>query len=153
MSEGGLIKGVGKVKMLFLNDNNFIDVVREPQFPGLVTVCASSPLALAPYRRYSEGAIVRNTDPGATLPYMVHITLANALQLIGTESHNLEFVEENISPAAVAYCFSGYEKEGGNQSWGYCWPDEIEDVRSALDDLEDIVFYPLFEVPSDLPAK
>jgi hypothetical protein len=153
MSVGGLIKGVGKVKMLFLNDNVFIDAVREPQFPELVTMCASSPLGLAPYRRYSEGSIVRNPDPESMLPYMLHVTLRNALQLIGTEPHNLDFVEENISPEAVAYCFSGHQKVDGNQTWGYCWPDEIDDVRFALDDLEDIDFYPLFEVPSELPAK
>lgn len=135
--------------MLFLTENDFIDVVKEEQFQDVVTVSASSPLVLSRFRRYSEGKIIMNAD-NMVFPYIVHVTIDDAAHLIkSSRVYGAEKVA-NFSPEPVAYCYRGYERETENPTWGYCWPAEVDDVYFSLDDLEDVRFYPLFEIPKEL---
>jgi hypothetical protein len=135
--------------MLFLAENDFFDVVREEQFKDVVTVSASSPLALAKFRPHSEGMIIVNKDD-MVFPFMVHVTAGSAAYLLQTTRVFGAETVQQISPPAVAFCFRGTHSETQDPTGGYCWPDEVDDVYFALTDLEDISFYPLFEVPSDL---
>ena len=64
--------------MLFLADSDFIDVVKEEQFNDVVTVSASSPLALAKFKHHSEGKIIVNADNFA-FPFIAHHTRLSGL--------------------------------------------------------------------------
>lgn len=135
--------------MLFLTENEFIDVVQEEQFQDVVTVSSSSILALARFRRRSEGDIIVNAN-NEMLPYSVHVTRDDAAHLI--QSHRVWGAEkvDNFSPSPVAYCYRGYERETENAVWGYCWANEFDDYYCSQDDLEDVRFFPLFKVPKEL---
>jgi hypothetical protein len=135
--------------MLFLADDTFIDVVQEEQFQDVVTVSASSALALSKFKRHSEGKIIIN-PADMVFPYMVHVTIDSAAHLLQSSKVYGVKKEKNISPEPVAFCFRGIEKGTENPTWGYCWPGEVDDVYFSLDDVEDVHFFPLFEIPRDL---
>jgi hypothetical protein len=135
--------------MLFLTENDFVDVVKEQQFKDVVTVSASSALTLARFRRYSEGKIIVNPENMA-FPFMVHVSTSDAAHLIKSSRVYAADKVDNISPEPVAYCYRGFERETENPTWGYCWPNEVDDIYYSLDDLEDVSFYPLFEIPKEL---
>lgn len=135
--------------MLFLADNDFYDVVQEEQFNDVVTVSASSALALSKFKRHSEGKIIMNPADMA-FPFLVHVTIDSAAYLLKSSKVYGVKKEQNISPEPVAFCFRGTEKQTDNPTWGYCWPTEVDDVYFSLDDVEDVKFFPLFEVPREL---
>lgn len=135
--------------MLFLTDNDFIDVVKEEQFADVVTVSASSPLALAKFRHHSESKIVVNTENFA-FPFAVYVTPESAAHLLKcSRVYSAEKVA-SFSSEPVAYCFRGYDSETEDPTWGYCWPDEVEDIRFGIVGIKELSFYPLFEVPEEL---
>lgn len=135
--------------MLFLAENGFIDVVKEEQFEDVVTVSASSALSLAEFRRHSEGKIVVNAK-NLAFPFIVHVTPDSAAYLLKTTKVFVAEKVENFSPEPVAYCFRGTEEGTENPSWGYCWPNEVDDIRYGGIGIEEMSFYPLFEIPKEL---
>ncbi len=135
--------------MLFLNEDTFIDVVQEEQFQDVVTVSASSPLALSKFKRQSESKIIMNSNDMA-FPFMVHVTKDSAAQLLKTNKVYGVKKEENISPEPVAYCFRGFDSETEDPTWGYCSPNEVDDIKYGIIGVEEMSFFPLFEIPSEL---
>ena len=135
--------------MLFLKDNEFFDVVKEEQFEDVVTVSASSALSLSMFKRYSEGKIMMN-EKNFAFPFMVYVTPDTAAYLLKTTKVYVAEKVENFSPEPVAYCFRGIEEGTENPTWGYCWPNEIDDIRYGMPGIEEMSFYPLFEIPKEL---
>ncbi|MEY3129228.1 MAG: hypothetical protein RL405_548 [Actinomycetota bacterium] len=135
--------------MLFLTESDFIDVVKEEQFDDVVTVSASSPLALAKFKHHSENEIVVNTDNFA-FPFAVYVTRESAAHLLKCSRVYSAETVANFSPEPVAYCFRGYDSETEDPTWGYCWPDDVEHIRFGIVGVKDMNFYPLFEVPAEL---
>jgi hypothetical protein len=135
--------------MLFLDDIDFIDVVKEEQFNDVVTVSASSPLALAKFQYHSESKIIVN-DQNFAFPFTVHITPDSAAYLLKCNRVYSAEKVANISPGPVAFCYRGYDSETEDPTWGYCWPDEVDDIKYGIIGVKDMSLYPLFEVPSEL---
>ncbi len=80
--------------MLFLTESDFIDVVKEEQFDDVVTVSASSPLALAKFKHHSENEIVVNTDNFA-FPFAVYVTRESAASAV-------TILRQKIQPGVTA---------------------------------------------------
>lgn len=138
--------------MLFLADSDFIDVVKEEQFSDVLTVSASTLLALAKFRRHSESKIIVN-DQNLAFPFTVHVTPESAAHLLQcSRVYSAEKVA-NFSPEPVAFCFRGYDSETEDPTWGYCWPEDVEDIRYSIDGVRDVSFFPLFEVPIELQEE
>ena len=135
--------------MLFLTDSDFIDVVKEEQFNDVVTISASSPLALAKFKHHSESKIIVNGENFA-FPFTVHVTPESAAYLLKCNRVYSAEKVTNFSPEPVAFCFRGYDSETEDPTWGYCWPNEVDDIKYGIIGVKDMSFYPLFEIPREL---
>jgi hypothetical protein len=135
--------------MLFLIESDLIDVVKEDQFDDVVTVSAASPLALAKFKHHGEGDIVVNTE-NFTFPFAIYVTPDSAAHLLKSSRVYAAETVQSFSAKPVAYCFRGYDSETEDPTWGYCWPDEVDDLRFGIVGVKEMSFYPLFEVPAEM---
>lgn len=145
--------------MLFFIDGNFIEVVRESCYKGILTFCSPSREALIGLKSSTMGEPVRLA--GQSHKWALHLPEDQAPDFIGFAlARKVEEVDRITGPAlAFAYDFvleSSLESEGTVfGDYGYCWPDEIESVERSLYEREDpaaqgATFVPLWTLPDEL---
>jgi hypothetical protein len=130
--------------------------VVEAPYDRVLTIRASSEEALKPFTRLTSGQVVQ--VPHHIYTYIIHISE----DVIGREFdwkdiRNVEKVDRlTPEPTAFVYDFA-YEEEDGKVTgdYGYCWPNEIEEVTYTLrtsekEILGDPSFIPIFFIPREL---
>ena len=131
--------------MLFLVDDNLLDIVRENTYVDVLTVRSSNREALKPLTRYTGGGIVRVADP--IFPWIIHVPKGNTHLDIQYRTLCDSELINRITPEPQAYFFDYcYEDESGELvgDYGYCWPSEIAGVVKNLTQRE----YPVLDTPT-----
>ena len=148
--------------MLFLYENDFLEVLRENCYPGVYTFCADDAGVL---NRLSNGTGTM-AEPvqllNHTFAWALHIPDDRVFDVLKNVRHSdIEVVDRITAPAlAFAYDYitvSESEKEDGQRfgDYGYCWPEEIEATRSREMNSEDpptdeLIFVPIWTLPAEL---
>lgn len=145
--------------MLFFIDGNFIEVIRETCYKGVLTLCSPSRVALLKFNASTMGEPVRLA--GQNHKWAIHVPEDQAREFVPiAKLGSLESSERITGPAlAFAYDFvleSSLESEGNAVGdYGYCWPEEIDSVERGLYEREDpaaqgVTFVPLWILPLEL---
>lgn len=145
--------------MLFFIDGNFIEVVKETCYKGILTFCSPSRKALLALDGSTMAETVRLL--GQAHKWALHIPENQAPDFLsGVKSASLETVDRITGPAiAFAYDFvfeTSLHTEGpAHGDFGYCWPEEIESTERWLFEREDpandgVYFVPIWTTPDEL---
>ena len=139
--------------MMFLTKRGFIDVVREKDMQGMVTVRATTLAALAQFKRRTLSRAVLAERDAATWPYLLHMRVEDVNAVL--DNHKAYGAEKirRVSPKPVAFYFNAWQHEGSECVQGYVWPDEVDDTPYAIDGFDEWEFYPVFEVPAELRER
>jgi hypothetical protein len=149
--------------MLTLIDGEFVEVVREKAYPGVLSICCSSEAVAERFSRES-GTLAEPIEVGGRdLPWIIHVEADSCGKTFSGLRYWKDIEEvETFTPApkawGVAYILQSGEREDGS-FWGeydYCWPEEIGrrlDYLRAEEDLLDgseLVPVPLWHLPAEL---
>jgi hypothetical protein len=145
--------------MLFFIDGNFIEVLRESCYKGILTFCSPSRKALIGLKSSTMGEPVRLA--GQAHKWALHVPEDQAPDFIDFAlARKVEEVDRLTGPAlAFAYDFvleSSLESEGTVfGDYGYCWPDEVQDTHRRLFECDDpasgeVFFVPIWTLPDEL---
>lgn len=139
--------------MMFLTKFGFVDVVRERDFPGMVTVRSSTLGGLAQFKRRTMARPVMAVRDAALWPYLLHVRVEAANSALNT--HKIYGAEKirRVSPKPVAFYYNAWQHEGDDNAQGYAWPEEVDDLRWSIDGFDEWEFYPVFEVPAELRER
>lgn len=139
--------------MMFLTKGGFIDVVREKDMGGMLTVRATTLPALAQLKRRTFSKPVLAVRDAATWPYLLHMRAEDInAALKNHKAYGAEKIRR-VSPKPVAFYYNAWQHEGDDNVQGYVWPDEVEDMPYAIDGFDEWEFYPVFEVPAELQER
>lgn len=145
--------------MLFFIDGNFIEVLRETCYKGVLTICGPSRKALLDLKSSTMGEPVRLM--GQRQKWALHVPENQAPNFLGfAMAREVEQVDRITGPAlAFAYDFvlqSAMDEEGPTHGdYGYCWPEEVEATHKSLFEREDpasdeVFFVPIWTLPDEL---
>lgn len=145
--------------MLFFIDGNFIEVLRENCYKGVLTICGPSRKALLDLKSSTMGEPVRLI--GQQQKWALHVPENHAPNFLGSAmAREVEKVDRITGPAlAFAYDFvlqSAIDEVGPTYGdYGYCWPEEIESTERGLFEHEDpaadgVYFVPIWTTPDEL---
>jgi hypothetical protein len=145
--------------MLFLVEGEFIEVLRENTYEGIYTFCAPKAEALEAVARQTIGEVIELH--GQNHKFAVHVPEDRSNDLIKDSRLTEVDVVNPLTGPPVAYGFdyvreSEMQKDGAlSGDYGYCWPEEIEQVKERLYTAEDpadgeVYFVPLWEIPEEL---
>ena len=148
--------------MLTLVDGEFVEVLREKAYPGVLSICCPT-LELATKFGNDCGTLAEPIEvSGRDLPWIIHVedNCGSSFADIKLSRHVDEIETFTPAPKAwgVSYLLESGEREDGSY-WGeydYCWPDEIArriDYLQAEKDLLDgmeLVPVPLWHLPAEL---
>lgn len=145
--------------MLFFIDGNFIEIMEETCYKGILTFCGPSRKALLGLKSSTMGEPVRLF--GQAHRWALHVPIDQAPQL-GFQ-YKLKDIEEadRITGPALAYAFdyvleSALESEGTVfGDYGYCWPEELAETERRLFERDDpasgeVYFVPIWTLPDEL---
>ena len=148
--------------MLFFIDGQFIEVVKEDCYQGILTFCGPSKKALISLGGSTMGEPVKLH--GHAQKWALHIPENQAPDFVFKHKFTaIETVSRITAPAlAFAYDYvleSSLEGEGSVYGdYGYCWPEEIEDTRRWLFERDDpaadgVYFVPIWTMPDELTGE
>lgn len=143
--------------MLFFIDGNFIEVVKESCYKGILTFCSTSRKALLALDGSTMAEPVRLL--GQAHKWALHVPENQAPNFLSGHS-GIETVDRIAGPAiAFAYEFvveSSLHGDGpAYGDYGYCWPEDIESTERWLFEREDpaadgVYFVPIWKTPDEL---
>lgn len=145
--------------MIFFIDENFIEVVRETCYEGILTFCGPSREALLALKVSTIGEPVRLL--GQPHNWALHIPEDQARDFVPPQAFSDLERMDRITGAALAYGYdfvleSSVESDGPTSGdYGYCWPDEVEVTKRGLFECEDpasdgVYFVPIWTLPNEL---
>jgi len=145
--------------MLFFIDGDFIEVVRETCYKGILTFCSTSRKALLALDGSTMAEPVRLL--GQNHKWALHIPENQAPNFLSKlKPSSIESVDRVTGPPlAFAYDFvveSSLHTDGpAYGDYGYCWPEEIESTERWLFEREDpasdgVCFVPIWTTPDEL---
>jgi hypothetical protein len=145
--------------MLFFIDGNFVEVLRENCYKGILTICGPSKKALINLKSSTMGEPVRILNQQHK--WALHVPENQAPNFLSfTMSREVEKVDRITGPAlAFAYDFvlqSSIDDEGPTYGdYGYCWPEDIEATHRSLFECDDpasdeVFFVPIWTLPDEL---
>jgi hypothetical protein len=148
--------------MLFLLENEFVEILRETCYKEVLTICSDN-LELVQRLANTGGTMAEPVElHNASHKWAIHVPEDRMNSLISfTQQREVEKVDRLTAPAlAFAYDYlplSESEKDDGKRygEYGYCWPEEIEATRDSLMNREDpadseVIFVPIWTLPADL---
>lgn len=148
--------------MLTIVDGEFVEVVREKAYKGVLSICCGS-LELAEKFGHESGTLAEPIEvAGRDLPWIIHVEADCSSAFSGIRYwKDIEEVE-TFTPAPKAWGYA-YVLESGQRDdgsyWGeyeYCWPEDLErsiDYLYAEKDLLDggqVTPVPLWHLPAEL---
>lgn len=145
--------------MLFFIDGNFIEVVRESCYKGVLTFCGPTKKALLDLDVSTMGEPVRLLGPQHK--WALHVPENQATNFLSFKiASEVQLVDRITGPAlACAYDFvlqSAIEAEGPTYGdYGYCWPEDVEATKKSLFECDDpaadeVFFVPIWSHPDEL---
>lgn len=138
--------------MLFLVNENFIEIVRERPYKGVLTLMASNQLALKEFMYRTPSKLMPVVHP--VNRWMLHVSERNlGLDISAETMAELEQVERlTAEPINYFYQYAYLDHEGKVAlSSGYCWADELDQILQNVESTEsdligDVTCIPLFRV-------
>lgn len=145
--------------MLFFFEDNFIEVVKESCYKGILTVCCSSRKMINSWIGSTMGAPVRLH--GQAHKWALHLPENQAPAFLASYTFSgIETVDRLTGPAlAFAYDFvvgsSPEEDRPAYSDYGFCWPEQLESTERWLFEGEDpiegeVFFVPIWTTPDEL---
>lgn len=145
--------------MLFFFEDNFIEVVRESCYKGILTICCSSRKMINSWIGSTMGAPVRLH--GQAHKWALHIPENQAPDFLSPcRFSGIEIVDRLTGPAlAFAYDFvvgsSSDDDSPTYGDYGFCWPEQVESTERGLFEIEDpiggdVFFVPIWTTPDEL---
>ena len=145
--------------MLFFIDGNFIEVLRETCYKGILTFCGPSRKALLALKASTLGEPIRLN--GQAHKWALHIPEDQAPEFVSPYKYNGVEKVDRITGPALAYAYdyileSSLESEGSAfGDYGYCWPEEVEETERSLFEGEnlavgEVFFVPIWTLPDEL---
>lgn len=145
--------------MLFFIDGNFVEVVQENCYQGIITICTNSKKFLVQLNSSTLGEPVRLV--GSEHRWALHVPENQAPDFL---KHywvkGFEKVDRLTGPArAFAYDYvleSSLEGDGPiHGDYGFCWPEDVESTKTGLYEREDpaadvVSFVPIWFLPDEL---
>jgi hypothetical protein len=145
--------------MLFIHEDQLIDVLCEVSYEGILTVCGDDRKTLAALDPSGFSKPIRLS--GHYFGWAIHLPIDCAPDWLNWKLHkDIEKVDRLTGPAK-AYFYSYVKEsavdENGVQwgDYGYCWPEDLERNKQWLLEGEDpalgeVYFVPLWYVPQEL---
>lgn len=145
--------------MLFYIDGQFIEVIRENCYKGILTICGPSKKALANLKCSTMGEPVRIINQQHK--WALHVPENQAPNFLSFAiARQVELVDRITGPAlAFAYDYVLESSLGGEGNvygdYGYCWPEEVEQTERGLFERDDpaadgVFFVPIWSLPDEL---
>jgi hypothetical protein len=151
--------------VLFFVEGEFVDVVREDCYSGVLTFCGSNPQVLESLVKQTGTMAEPVQLHNQAHKWALHVPDDRSVELLaGAKWSEIETVARLTEPAlAYAYDFvlsssvEAHEQNGGTLwgDYGYCWPEEIAQTREDLYNREDpvhgdVAFVPIWSLPNEL---
>jgi hypothetical protein len=145
--------------MLFIHEDQLIDVLCEVSYEGILTVCGDDRKTLSALDPSGFSKPIRLS--GYYFGWAIHLPIDCAPDWLNWKLHkDIEKVDRLTGPAK-AYFYSYVKEsaldENGVQwgDYGYCWPEDLERNKQWLLEGEDpalgeVYFVPLWYVPQEL---
>lgn len=145
--------------MLFFIDGNFLEIIRETCYEGVLTFCSPSRVALLKFNASTMGEPVRLA--GQNHKWAIHVPEDQTREFVPIAKLGAVESSDRITGPALAFAYdfvleSSLESEGNAVGdYGYCWPEEIDSVERGLYEREDpaaqgVTFVPLWILPLEL---
>ena len=148
--------------MLTVVDGDFVEVVREKAYKGVLSICCPTQ-EVAEKFGHESGTLAEPIEvSGRDLPWVIHVE-ADSVSSFAAFRYWKEIEEvETFTPApkawAYAYILESGKRDDGSYwgEYGYCWPEELErrlDYMHAEEDLLDgaeITPVPIWHLPAEL---
>ena len=135
----------------------FFRIVREPQYPDLVTLLAERPELLESAHQAGPGAVCRSLD--TDFPFALHAHYLSLPAEFGVITpRDLPLLEQPITPRPACWRWEGLVAgSSGEGFWeehhGYVELDRRDSVQALLEaDYRDLLFRPWF-APPPTPSK
>ena len=118
--------------MLTVIDGEFVEVLREKAYPGVLSICCGSE-AVAKRLGDEAGTLAEPIEvSGRDLPWVIHVEADSGSSFADIKLWRQIEEVETFTPApkawVVCYILASGEREDGSY-WGeydYCWPEEID---------------------------
>lgn len=145
--------------MLFLIEGQFVEIVKESCYKGVLTLCSLSRKTLLNLDTSTMAEPVRLISQNHR--WALHVPINQPPNFLSSiKDSEIETVDRLTGPAlAFAYDYvleSSLQGDGpARGDYGYCWPEEIESTERWLFDREDpaadgVYFVPLWTLPDEL---
>jgi hypothetical protein len=142
--------------MLFLHQENFIEIVREQPYKNLLTVMATNQAALREFIFRTPSKIMPLVHP--INRWMIHVGDTNLGIAISPEALDQVEVVDRLTgePSNFHFQYSYLDLEGKTAiGKGYCWAEELEQTLQQIEATEpdligEIICTPLFRVNRSL---
>lgn len=145
--------------MLFIHEDELIDVLCEVTYEGVITVCGGNRKSLAALDPSGFSKPIRLS--GHHFSWAIHLPIDGAPKWLDWKLHkDIEKVDRITAPAKAfvyTYVKENAVDENGVQwgDYGYCWPEDLERNKRWLLEGEDpvigeVYFVPLWYVPQEL---
>jgi hypothetical protein len=138
--------------MLFLLNENFIEIVRERPYRNVLTLMASNQVALKEFMHKTPSKLLPIVHP--LNRWMIHISERNlGLEISAEILAEIEQVDRLTAEPINYFCQYAYLDSEGKVARGssYCWSEELDQTvqlleSSELDLIGDVTCIPLFRV-------